>query len=65
MLSRDRPDVVKDYILCSSFLLPSLLLMVQRELPQAMWYHLTVMVHDGFGSKEVRCARKQNIDYAK
>ena len=38
MLSCDRYNIVKDYILCASLLL--LLLMVLWETLQALWYHL-------------------------
>ena len=40
MLSHDRSDNVNDDIICSSIL--KLLLMVQMEPPQAVWFHLTL-----------------------
>ena len=42
VLSRHRHDIVKDHTLCSSLLLPSQLLMVQREPPHAVRHHLAL-----------------------
>ena len=68
MLSRDRSNIVKDYILCTSFLLLFL---------HFFWWFRgnhsrpcvvsprSIMVHHGFRSKDLRHARKQSIYYAK
>ena len=66
-LSRDRSDIVKGYILCASFLFLSFTASDGSDGTTAgrVVSLRSIMVHRGFISKEVRCARKRYIVCAK
>ena len=63
MLSCDRSDITKDYILCASFLL--FFTASDGSHGTTAGRAVSPRSNHGFGSKEARHARKQNIDHAK